>query len=327
MSGQRLAADLDGKPAALHAVADLLARDDPFAALPSLLDDEPTDVVLLGLGSGRYAAGAAAARLARAGVPALAEYSSNPVPGPTGPGTLVVAVAVGTAQRELLAAMERHADSAPILLLAEDADSPLAGCADLVVELRSGTEEARTGARGYCNALALLLALASRLGAPPAGASADISIAARRAANATADLLERAAEWVPAAAEALAGPGGLHLLAPAERLASAQQGALAVRKGPVRAAHAEETAEWSHTGRYLAAITDYRALLLCGSRFDERAAEQIVQLRGRFVAVGGTAEGQSLSVRYPGDDDEDVRLLTEPVVAELLAAHWWRERR
>ena len=28
-------------------------------------------------------------------------------------------------------------------------------------------------------------------------------------------------------------------------------------------------------------------------------------------------------VRYPGDDDPIVALLTEVLVAELLAAHWW----
>jgi hypothetical protein len=30
-------------------------------------------------------------------------------------------------------------------------------------------------------------------------------------------------------------------------------------------------------------------------------------------------------VRYPGDDDPIVALLTEVIVAELLAAHWWLE--
>jgi hypothetical protein len=33
--------------------------------------------------------------------------------------------------------------------------------------------------------------------------------------------------------------------------------------------------------------------------------------------------GAELTVRYPGDDDPDVSLLVEPVVAGLLAAHWW----
>ena len=28
-------------------------------------------------------------------------------------------------------------------------------------------------------------------------------------------------------------------------------------------------------------------------------------------------------VHYPGDDDPIVALLTEVLVAELLAAHWW----
>ena len=31
----------------------------------------------------------------------------------------------------------------------------------------------------------------------------------------------------------------------------------------------------------------------------------------------------STSAHYPGDDDPVVALLTEVLVAELLAAHWW----
>src|SRR5699024_12566805 len=64
------------------------------------------------------------------------------------------------------------------------------------------------------------------------------------------------------------------------------------------------------------------------SVYDERFAEHLRQLRGAFVSVGPTpgrerVPGAELTVRYPGDTDPDVRLLTEPLVAELLAAHWW----
>jgi glucosamine--fructose-6-phosphate aminotransferase (isomerizing) len=34
-------------------------------------------------------------------------------------------------------------------------------------------------------------------------------------------------------------------------------------------------------------------------------------------------DGAALCVRYPGDDDPAVRLLTEYAVAELVAATWW----
>ena len=37
----QLATDLSAKAAALHRLADHLARNDPYTALPSLLDDEP----------------------------------------------------------------------------------------------------------------------------------------------------------------------------------------------------------------------------------------------------------------------------------------------
>jgi glucosamine--fructose-6-phosphate aminotransferase (isomerizing) len=46
--------------------------------------------------------------------------------------------------------------------------------------------------------------------------------------------------------------------------------------------------------------------------------------RASHVAViGAEPEGASAVVRYPGDDDDIVALLTEVLIGELLAAHWW----
>jgi hypothetical protein len=42
------------------------------------------------------------------------------------------------------------------------------------------------------------------------------------------------------------------------------------------------------------------------------------------VGVGGTVPGARFEVRYPGDDDDDVRLLTEVLVPELVAARAWQ---
>ncbi|GAB3491619.1 sugar isomerase [Nocardiopsis coralliicola] len=332
MTAQLLQADLAAVPAALTALADRLARFDPFAALPALVDDEPAGILLLGTGSARYACTAAAYRLRMAGLSAVAEYPSAEASLPPGPATLVVAVDAGSGRRELCTALDRYAGSSAIIVLADDPASPVARYADILAPLQAGPEESGLACRRHRLALALLLHLGHRLGAPAAGSSASLVPTLRRSANAAADLLERSRTWLPAAAAALGGEGAgtapraLYAVAPPGRLASAEQAALALREGPVLPAAAWETAEWSHTGRHIAAVTHYRALLFGGSHYDERFAEHLLQLRGRFVAVGRDVEGAAVAVRYLGDSDPDVALLTEPVVGELLAARWWAGR-
>nr|WP_255429812.1 SIS domain-containing protein [Streptomonospora sp. PA3] len=319
-----LAADLAGKPDALSALADRLSRRDPYRALPVLLDDEPAGILLLGVGAARHACAAAAARMRTAGLGAVAEYPSAQRSLPPGPDTLVVAVAAGGGNRELCTMLDAYVERSAIIVLTDALDGPVARYADILVPLLAGEERSGLSCRAFQHALALLLLLGYRLGAPPLGG--DVALSLRRCANATAGLLEQAPQWVPGAAAALGSTHGLHLVAPAERLCSAHQGAMALRQGPVVAAHAVESGEWSHTDRYLAAVCDYRALVFAGSHYDERTLDHLLELRGAAVAVGGDLKGAQLCVRYPGDTDPDVSLLTEPVVAELLAAHWWAER-
>ena len=42
------------------------------------------------------------------------------------------------------------------------------------------------------------------------------------------------------------------------------------------------------------------------------------------VAVGGSVPGAQYEIRYAGDTKDDVRLLTEVLVPELIAAAAWR---
>ncbi|GAA3976355.1 SIS domain-containing protein [Thermobifida alba] len=322
---EQLAADLSAKAAALHGLADHLSRHDPYAALPSLLDDEPAAVVLLGVGAGYYACQAAGLRMRRFGLGAFAESATSAHLPPGGPDTLVVAVALGSGRRELRESLERYAHSGPVVVLTDSPESPEARYADVVAPLMADGSARELEVVAYQQAVALLLVLAARLGAAAPGV-ADPSATLRRAANSVTDLWERAPSWVPGVAEALRGRSGTALVAPAELLASARFGALTLRRGPVLVAHACETGEWSHVDRYLAAVQDYRALLFTGSRFDGRFAEHLAALRGVFVAVGGEVPGAAVSLRYPGENDPDVRLLVDPLVAELLALHWWRER-
>jgi hypothetical protein len=117
---------------------------------------------------------------------------------------------------------------------------------------------------------------------------------------------------------------GLWLLAPAERVASALQGALMVREGPRRRADGCETGDWSHVDVYLTKTFDYRAIVYTGSPWDDAAAQWLQQRGSTSVALGGSFAGARYELRYHCDEDPTVALLTEPVVAELLAAHWWQ---
>ena len=130
---------------------------------------------------------------------------------------------------------------------------------------------------------------------------------------------------MPPIVEAIEGTEGLGLLAPAERLGSALQGALMVREGPRRAADGCETGDWNHVDVYLTKTLDYRALVFTGSRFDAEALKWMNERGSHAVTVGAEPAGVAATVRYPGDDDPIVALLTEVIVAELLAAHWWLE--
>ena len=96
-----------------------------------------------------------------------------------------------------------------------------------------------------------------------------------------------------------------------------------LREGPRRPAYACETGDWSHVDVYLTKTIDYRLLLLAGSRWEDELLRWTAERASTVVAVGADVEGASCSLRYEHDSDDDVRLLTETLVAELLAADLW----
>lgn len=307
-------ADLERKPEQLRSLAAALDDADPWAALPGA-----SRLVLLGMGSSAYAASVAAARLRAAGVDAVAELAGSDLLPPADDRTVVVAVSAGGGSRETRAAVEHYRGRCPVVLLTNTTGSPLAGSADLVVDLRAGTEEGGVACRSYQHTLALLLALEAHL----TGGGPDVAALARGAALATDSLLARRPSWLPELRELLAGPQGTHVVAPARRLASAQQSALMLREGPRVPAYACETADWSHVDVYLTRTTDYRMLLLAGSRWEDELLRWTTERGSTVVAVGAEVPGAAAVLRYPGDEDDDVRLLTETLVAELVAADLW----
>ncbi|WP_433528938.1 SIS domain-containing protein [Micromonospora sp. CA-263727] len=338
-------ADLEAKPESLRHLAATLSADDPWAGLPDPVDR----VLLLGMGSSRYAAEMAALRLRAAGIDAIAEYASTATSYPARPGTLVIAISATGTSIETLDAAARYQGSGHLVALTNVPDSPLATSADLVVPMHAGTERGGVACRTFQHTLVLLLALVDRAteahrdaagsgrrgaagsvgrdaagsGRSDAALAGSVAALARRAADATEDLLARRDAWLPRAIELLDGPHGVYALAPAERLSSALQSALMVREGPRRPADGCETGDWSHVDVYLAKTLDYRALFLPGSRYDAAALEWLRTRKSTVLAVGAEVPDATAVIRYAGDDDEQVRLLTESLVAELVAAHWW----
>ncbi|WP_030906262.1 SIS domain-containing protein [Streptosporangium amethystogenes] len=308
-------ADLEAKPAALTGLASALEADDPYSGIPSRI----RRVVFLGMGSSRYAARVAALRLRAAGVDAVAEYASATLGHPPSPDTLVVAISATGGSRETLDALARHRGRSFVLALTNAPGSPVTEGADLVVPMLAGEERGGVACRTFQHTLALLLALGNRLTA----SGGEVPALLRRTAEATADLLERRDEWLEPAAALLDGPHGVYTIAPAEHLSSAEQSALMFREGPRRAADACETGDWAHVDVYLTKTLDYRAILFPGSRYDEQAMDWIRQRGSTVLAVGGDLPGAKAAVRYRHDDDPDVALLTETLVAELVAAKWW----
>jgi glucosamine 6-phosphate synthetase-like amidotransferase/phosphosugar isomerase protein len=308
--------DLEDKPERLRALADALDEAPVWGAVPP----GTRRVVLLGMGSSRYAAAVIAARLRASGLHAVAEYSSALAATPGGAGTVAVGISASGKTEETTAALRRHRDAGSAAVALTNAPaSAIAVAGTVVVDMMAGPERGGVACRTFQHTLAILLALEDRL------LGRDISrvpTMCRRAADATEDILGRRDAWLPEIAELLTATGQAFLLAPHERLSSAEQGALMLREGPRIPADACETADWLHVDVYLTRSLDYRALVFAGSPFDADAMGWLRDRDATICAVGDLSDAKAV-VRFPGDGDPDVALLTEVVVPELVAAHVW----
>ncbi|MGB8860288.1 MAG: hypothetical protein WCC60_13565 [Ilumatobacteraceae bacterium] len=310
MKAAEFLADLEAKPTALLALADAL--DD--VVWPVEGDGR---LLLTGMGSSWFAADIAARRLRRAGVQAVAELASVEASFPAGPALTVVGISASGGSKETLELLSAHHGTSRTIALTNTprADLP----ADSTVLMHAGEETGGVACRSYLHTLVMLLHLEHQL----AGTVPDLAGLVARAATAATHLLESRDEWLAAVQRTLGGASGSWLMAPAERLGNALQGALMVREGPRRAADGCETGDWNHVDVYLTKTLDYRALVFTGSRFDADAVQWMRERRSRFVAVGGHLRGAECEVRYPGDDHPVVSLLTEVLIPELVAADWW----
>jgi glucosamine--fructose-6-phosphate aminotransferase (isomerizing) len=302
--------DLEMKPAALRTLADGLT-DDPWAGVRNRV----RGVVLLGMGSSRFAARPVAARLRANGTDAVAEYASAGFAHQGGPGTLAIGVSASGTTAETVDAITRHRGAgSTTVAITNTVGSPLETVADHHLSMRAGDEIGGVACRSYQHTLALLLALLDL----------DRAVAAiRRAADATEDLLARRDVWLPPAVELAAATGTAFLIAPAARIGSAEQGALMLREGPRMQADACEAGDWLHVDVYLTKPLDYRAIVFAESPYDAPIMEWMRERDGRVLAVGADVADAAQVVRYARDDDPDVALLTEVLVPELISATVW----
>ncbi|MBM2621883.1 SIS domain-containing protein [Actinoplanes sp. LDG1-06] len=300
-------ADLEAKPAALRELA-LFAGDDPWAVL-----EKPSRVTFVGMGSSRYAALVAARRLRRAGIDAVAEYASDELPDWD---SLLIAISASGTSAETLDAIAGRS----YVAMTNDPDSPLAKGATAVIDMHAGAEAGGVACRSFQHTSLLLDALVRRLSGENTEGTVRLI---DRTAEATTDLLDRRDSWLPAISDLLADGDGVYPIAPVDRISSALQSALMFREGPRRPADGCETGDWAHVDVYLTKTLRYRALLFPGSRYDEQALDWMRRRNSPYVSVGDDVAGAAGTVRFRHDDDPGVRLATETLVAELVAAKWW----
>ena len=263
-------------------------------------------------------------------MPAVAELAASDLLPAVRPGTLVVAVSASGSSAETLDAVRR--------LRAAGAGARFVALTNLVrhrswassATSRSTWPRARSAGAWPAGRSSTRWPCCSRWRSGSRDPGLDSARPAKsrplleQTAAASAHLLATRADWLPTVSTAALGPDGTHVVAPARRISSALQSALMLREGPRLPAVGCETADWSHVDVYLTKTTDYRLVLLAGSRWEPELLDWVGQRGSTLVAVGGEMPGAEVTVRYPHDDVDDVRLLTETLVAELVAAEAWR---
>lgn len=273
-------------------------------------------VVLVGMGSSRFAALTAAARLRAEGVAAVVEYASTDVPTRPGPDVLAVGISATGNSVETVAALRRHHGTSRTIAITNASDGGRLGAvADVLVPLHAGTEQGGVACKTFQATLATLLL----------AAGADRT-ALHRAVEAQQALLDARDEWLDPLLDLLDPRRTTYAIAPASRISSAEQSALMLREGPRVPADATETGDWSHVDVYLTKHPNYTALLFPGSPYDAEALDWLRERDSTYISIGAEAPGAALHVPFPHAEDDLVAALVDVTVAELAATTWWRRR-
>jgi len=290
--------------------------DSPLLAVGPV---EERRILFVGMGSSRYAALAACPFLRAAGLDAAVEWASAERGTPPAQDQLVVAISASGNTPETVKAAQRHRGVGRVLALTNDTESKLAGAADVVLPLLAGAEAGGIACRTYQSTVAVLLLFCGRI-LQRADLAPDCLWAVP---DALRELHSSRSGWLDDAVGLLEG-GAVDVVAPAERVSSAEQSALMLREAPRVRAAACETGDWLHVDVYLTKPPGYRAILFPGSRYDEDLFGWIEERGGTVVAVGRPTPRAAGSVTYPNAGDAAVDLLVETSAVELIAAELWR---
>lgn len=281
----------------------------PLAAVGGIRERR---ILFVGMGSSRFAALAACERLRARGLDAAVEYASAAIGTPPAADLLLVPISASGTTPETVDVAARHVGSGRVVAVTNAPSAALGAAADVVLPLLAGEELGGIACRTFQATVAVLLLLA---GASPETLRPSIAAAEH--------LISTRDDWLGPALDVLGG-GPVDVVAPVERLSSAEQSALMLREAPRIRSAACETGDWLHVDVYLTRPPGYRAILLTGSRFDADFAGWMRERDCRFVAVGEAVDGADVHVAYPGAGDSTVALLAETTAVELLAAELWR---
>ena len=310
--------DIERKPNLLEALADSLDRGNPWVGSGITRESQ---ILILGMGSSNFAGQVFAARLRKHGIRAVAELASSDLLPPPSTDLVVIAVSASGSSIETLTALDAYLERSHVVALTNTSDSLIGQRAKVVIDMHAERELSGIACRSFQHTLAMLLSLETYLLEHDLD---RVSSVIRKSADATGDLLVRRGEWLDElAAIIMSGTGGVHAVAPARRMSSAQQSALMFREGPRIAGTASETGEWSHVDVYLTKSTDYRMILFAGSIWEPQLFRRTGERGSKVISVGAELDGAAFNLRFANDDDDDVRLLSEVVVAELLAWKVW----
>ncbi len=316
MNQPGFAADIADEPAVLERVAGAYEDGSLMASVP-----RRQRVLLTGMGSSMFAAQTAATALRSRGIDAYAELASTSAATPPAPDLLAIAISASGRSAETVAALERHAGTSRTVAIT-NVPERLLGHADVVLPLVAGAEQGGISCKTYCATQAVLWLLAGHvadgehLGVAPIRHAADTARAAIASQGA----------WLEAVTDLISPAHTVYAIAPVERLASALEAALMFREGPRMPADGCETGDWLHVDVYLSRHPGYTAILFPGSRFDDEVLRWARERRSTVIAVGRPVDGATAVVPLPQADDPSVALLSETIVAELVASEQWRRR-
>ena len=285
--------------------------------LERLASAAPARVLLLGMGSSRYAALSAATRLRAHGIDAFAEIASAGLPQPPAPDTLAVAISASGTSRETLAALARHRGVSRTALVTNALQAG-AGLADVILPLQCGPEPGGISCRTFQATVALLHLLGAQLCREPAPLAAF-----SRAADAQEALFANRANWLPSIVEALEG-APVYAIGPDASMASVEQMSLMFREAPRIVSDGCETGDWDHVDVYVSLHGGYRALFLPGTPWDDRVAHWTRERAITLVSIGRPFPEAAYCVPFDGADDPVVASLVETSVAELIACELWK---